>query len=136
MNLIPAATTTSDALNAEKTRMEVIAQNIANAQTTRGEDGGPYQRRMVSFESKLEEANGMPLMRLHISGIEPDTTPGRSIFNPHHPHADEQGMVEMPNVTMSQEMVDLITSTRAYEANLNVLRTSRMMIQQTIAIGD
>ena len=64
-----------------------------------------------------------------------DQTPGRMIFNPGHPHANEDGMVEMPNVDVSREMIDLISASRAYEANLTVVKTSRRMAQQALAIG-
>lgn len=138
MDLLPGIDVTSDALNAEKIRLEVIGQNIANAQTTRGPGGVPYQRQVVTFETQLRDAigaNGSPLTGLRVAGITNDPTPGDLVFNPGHPHADANGMVQMPNVKLSQEMVDLITASRAYEANLSVVRTARQMAQRAIQIG-
>lgn len=139
MNLIPALNVTADALSAEKTRLEVIGENIANLQTTRGADGRPYQRKVVSFETQLQQATGgddsRRLTSVRVASITPDTTPGQSIYNPSHPHADGNGMVRMPNVNLSREMVDLIAASRTYEANLSVVRTARQMAQRALQIG-
>ncbi|MGH8017964.1 MAG: flagellar basal body rod protein FlgC [Opitutaceae bacterium] len=139
MNILPALAITSDALNAEKVRLEVISQNIANAQTTRGPDGNPYQRRVVAFEAQLQRASGTDGSSLaagpRLAGITADTTAGPSIYNPSHPHADAQGMVRMPNVNLSREMVDLISASRSYEANLSVVRTARQMAQRALQMG-
>ncbi len=139
MNLLPAISVTTDALDAEKVRLEVIGQNIANAQTTRGPDGKPYQRKVVTFETQLRHeigANGQPTVEgLRVASITADPTPGQRIHNPGHPHADANGMVQMPNVSLPQEMVDLITASRAYEANLSVVRTSRQMALRAMQIG-
>lgn len=142
MNILPALGITVDALNAEKTRLEIVGQNIANAQTTRGPDGQPYQRRVVSFETQLWQASGADAAAGHVqpssvrvSAITPDPTPGEFVFNPGHPHADARGMVQMPNVNTAREMVDLISASRAYEANLSVVRTARQMAARALAIG-
>ena len=139
MNLLSAIDVTSDALNAEKVRLEVIGQNIANAQTTRGPDGLPYQRKVVTFEAQLREFTGLegatPLSSLRVADISVDPTPGEMIHDPGHPHADANGMVQMPNVKIAQEMVDLITASRAYEANLSVVRTARQMAMRALSIG-
>ncbi len=140
MNLLTGIEATTDALNAEKVRMNVVAQNIANAFTTRDVNGEVYKRKMVAFESYVDNASkangGDPMVRgVRISHITEDDTPSRMIYNPQHPDANAEGMVEMPNVEMSREMVDMITSTRAYEANLQVVRHARRMAQQALAIG-
>ena len=139
MNILPAVSITAEALSAEKTRLEVIGQNIANAQTTRGPDGLPYQRRIVSFESQMQQvsaANGLEdVPSLRVASITVDPTPGPEVFNPSHPHADANGMVRMPNVNTAREMVDLIAASRAFEANLSVVRTSRQMAQKALQIG-
>ena len=140
MNLIPAVNVSADALNAEKIRMSIVAQNIANAHTTRDSSGKVYQRKIVSFESILNPKNASggiaELARtVRIREISNDLTPGKKIYNPQHPDADADGMVQMPNVEISREMVDLITSSRAYEANLSVIRTARQMAQQALLIG-
>ena len=137
MNMIPGIQATGDALHANRVAMDVIAENIANANTTRTADGKPYQRKEVLFESYLPVVEGAQsgFESVRIGGIARDPMPGERQYNPGHPHADAEGFLEMPNVQVSMEMVDLITTSRAYEANLNVIKTSRQMAMQTLAIG-
>lgn len=133
MDLIPAINITSSALKAEKVRMEVVAENIANAQTTRDVNGQPYQRKVVSFQSVLE-ASGKG-SGVTVSRFSKDSTPGESIYNPSHPHAGPDGMVRMPNVKVAMEMIDLMNASRAYEANLAVVRNAKQIALQAINIG-
>jgi flagellar basal-body rod protein FlgC len=138
MNIISGIDITASALNAQKTRLDIIAQNIANAQTTRTPTGGPYKRQLVSFQTELlkQTGKGAPgLYGVQISSITSDPTPGERINNPQHPDADAQGIVTMPNVNLAYEMVDLITATRAYEANLSVAKNGREMADRTLRIG-
>jgi flagellar basal-body rod protein FlgC len=136
MNLISGIDVTSGALAAQKTRLDVVAQNIANAQTTRTPEGGPYQRQIVSFENELvRQAGGAPLSTVHVSGVAADRSPGQMVYNPQHPDAGPDGMVRMPNVNLAYEMVDLITASRAYEANLSVAKSARQMALKTLEIG-
>ena len=136
MNLIAGIETTSGALAAQKVRLDIVAQNIANAQTTRTPEGGPYKRKIISFENELvKRAGGVPLQTVHVSGITDDKTPGQSVYNPQHPDAGADGTVVMPNVNLAFEMVDLITASRAYEANLSVVKNSRTLAMKTFEIG-
>jgi len=138
MNLIAGIDVTAGALNAQKTRLDLVAQNIANAQTTRTPEGGPYQRRIVSFENELirnEGRAGASLQGVRIGGITMDRSPGQPVFNPQHPDAGEDGMVMMPNVNLAYEMVDLITASRAYEANLAIVKNSKQMAMRALEIG-
>ncbi len=137
MNLIAGIDVSAGALNAQKTRLDIVAQNIANAQTTRTPSGGPYQRQVVSFESELVRRAGgaTPLQTVRVAGISPDRTPGQQVYNPQHPDAGRDGMVTMPNVNLSFEMVDLITASRAYEANLSVVKNARQMAMKALEIG-
>ena len=138
MNIISGIDVTASALNAQKMRLDIIAQNIANAQTTRTASGGPYQRQLVSFETELlsQGSDGQPALHgVRIGEITSDQTPGQRVFDPQHPDADAQGIVTMPNVNLAYEMVDLITATRAYEANLAVAKNGREMAQRTLQIG-
>ena len=134
MNFISGINATASALDAEKVRMDVVAENIANAYTTRGLDGKAYQRKTVAFESLLNSETGR-VGGVRISEIGQDSTPGETIYNPTHPHANKDGMVEMPNVSVSTEMVDLLAASRAYEANLAVVRNARQMATKALAIG-
>jgi flagellar basal-body rod protein FlgC len=133
MNFITGLNFTASALQAEKTRMDVVSQNIANAHTTRDVNGEAYKRKVVSFESALDASTGGTGVR--VSKITDDSTPGELVRNPQHPHADKDGMVQMPNVNTSMEMVDLISASRAYEANLSVARNARQMATKALSIG-
>jgi len=138
MNLIPALDATASALTAEKVRLDVVSQNIANAHTTRGPNGLPYQRKLVSFEAALDRAGGSGHSMgqgVKVGGISEDKSLGPLIYIPGHPDADGNGMVRMPNVNLAMEMVDLMTASRAYEANLSVIRTARQMAQKALQIG-
>jgi flagellar basal-body rod protein FlgC len=140
MELLAGIAATSSALNAQRTRLDVIAQNIANAQTTRGPDGRPYQRRIVSFETELSNNPGAapgskPLTSVRVAGITTDPTPGQRVNDPGHPDADADGMVTLPNVNIAYEMVDLITASRSYEANLSVAKNAHQMALKALDIG-
>jgi flagellar basal-body rod protein FlgC len=137
MNLISGIDVTAGALNAQKTRLDIVAQNIANAQTTRTPEGGPYQRKVVAFETELvrREGGGASLQSVRVGGITSDRTPGQQVYNPQHPDAGSDGLVTMPNVNLAYEMVDLITASRAYEANLSVVKNARQMAMKALEIG-
>jgi len=136
MNLLSGIDVTTDALSAQKTRLDIVAQNIANAQTTRTPDGGPYKRQVVSFETELlKQTNGSSLQSVKVGAISPDPTPGDMVYNPQHPDAGSNGMVDMPNVNVAYEMVDMITASRAYEANLSFVKNARTLAQKTLDIG-
>ncbi|MGH7995916.1 MAG: flagellar basal body rod protein FlgC [Opitutaceae bacterium] len=136
LDLITGIDVTADALSAQKTRLDIVAQNIANAQTTRTPSGGPYQRQVVSFETALlKEADGASVQTVKVAGITTDPTPGQQVYNPQSPDANAKGMVTMPNVNLAYEMVDLITASRAYEANLAFAKDARQLAQKTLDIG-
>ena len=115
--------------------MDIVAQNLANAHTTKDTDGNAYKRKVVSFETVMTGAgNGEKGVR--VSGVKPDeSTQGDLVYNPGHPHANAQGMVQMPNVKLAIEMVDMMSASRAYEANLSVAKNARMMAAKALAIG-
>ena len=137
INILPGADSAASALQAEKVRMEVISQNIANANTTSTSNGGPYQRQVVRFETIM--ANQFDpysaKAEVRVAGIETDNRPFKVMHQPGHPDADADGMVKYPNVNVHEEMTDLIASSRAMEANLSIIRTARQMAMQTLAIG-
>jgi flagellar basal-body rod protein FlgC len=138
MNLIAGIDISSGALSATKTRLDIVAQNIANAQTTRTPDGGAYQRQIVSFDAELIRragGGGPALQSVKVGAISNDRTPGQQVFNPQHPDANGEGLVTMPNVNLAYEMVDLITASRAYEANLAIVKNARQMAMRALEIG-
>jgi flagellar basal-body rod protein FlgC len=140
INLLPGVQSTTAALDAERTRLDTIAQNIANVNTTRGLDGKPYQRQQVIFESVLDRARtgvGIePQMTgPRVSKIEKDLRPGRLVSMPGHPDANRDGLVQMPNVSVHEEMADLIAASRSFDANVAVLKTAKQMTMQALSIG-
>ena len=142
LSFIPGIQATSAALTAERTRLEVISQNIANANTTRGLDGKPYQRQQVVFESALRQAqlgaggNGETLAAGPVvSRIQGDPRAGRLIYQPGHPDADADGMVRLPNINLHEEMADYLMASRTFEANLAVMKNARTITMQALNIG-
>jgi len=140
MNILTGINATSSALEAERIRMEVISQNIVNAEVSRMPDGKPYQRQQVVFETMLDQQTGAGGNTLggagvQVARIEKDQRAPRMVFNPGHKDADGNGMVAMPNINIHEEMADLITASRAFEANLAVVRNARTMALQTLSIG-
>jgi flagellar basal-body rod protein FlgC len=126
----------SSALQAEFVRLTVIQKNIANAQVTRTEDGRPYRRQTVAFETVLGDARrqGLPQGSVRIRGIQEDHSPFRLVRDPGHADANEEGWVQYPNVNLSGELVDLMQASQSYEANLAAIRTYREMMRQTLSI--
>lgn len=125
-------------LQAERKRMDVVAQNIANAQTTSGPDGLPYRRRVVEFEPILRQAeNGTrEPAGVRVRAVREDmSTPFKRVYDPSHPDRDESGFVRMPNVNVTAEMADLITAVRAYEANLTVQESFVQMAERALRIA-
>lgn len=127
-------------LSAERMRMKVIANNIANAQVTETPDGGPYKRQQVEFASELKRsmigrsAKDVNLSGVKVKGITESEEPPNIMYIPGHPKADEEGFVKMPNVSISKEMVDLMTTSRSYEANTAVISTFRKMVERALNI--
>jgi flagellar basal-body rod protein FlgC len=138
IDILPGLQSTAAALNAERTRLDVISENIANAHTTRGPDGKPYQRQVVVFETALQQAvnaDGSQLPASQVARVQKDTRPPQLVYEPGHPDADAQGMVALPNINIHEEMADLIAASHAFEANLTVAKNERSMAIATLAIG-
>ena len=135
-NLFSAADISASGMSAERLRMETVAHNIANANSTRSAEGGPYRRRQLVFSSFVDSnATGTASLKgVRVVGRESDQSPLPEIYSPGHPDADPKGMVKMPNVRLPNEMVDLITASRSYEANLKALTSFKEMIEQTLML--
>lgn len=137
--IFSGADISASGMAAERLRMEVVANNLANAYSTRTAAGGPYRRQQVVFQAALDQASGISLTSeslggVQVLGVEEDQSPLRKVRQPGHPDADADGFVTMPNVKPANEMVDLITASRAYEANLRVLRSFRRMAEQALTL--
>lgn len=140
-NLFSVTGISASGLAAERFRMEVVANNIANANSTRTPEGGPFRRQDVVFSALLDDrlnstgAGNPHLGGVEIVGVQDDQTEFPRVYSPGHPDADASGMVTMPNVNLPIEMVNLITATRAYEANLRVLRSFNQMAEQALSLA-
>jgi flagellar basal-body rod protein FlgC len=134
MSLFGGLAISGSGMTAERLRMDVIAENLANAQSTRGADGQPYRRKEVV----LGEAGGQSfqdvLDGVRVKAVVEDQSPGKKVYDPAHPDADKQGFVTMPNVDTVTEMVDLITASRGYEANVQAMNAAKQMFQRTFEL--
>ena len=140
ISLIPGIESSGSALDAERMRLNVIANNIANANTTRDADGKVYRRQQVIFENVLSQVAAgkdpsSAVQKVQVREIAQDPRPTKLVYMPGHPHANEQGMVEFPNVNVAEEMVDMITASRAIEANVQVITSAKQMVQRVLEIG-
>ncbi len=142
MDLLNILQISASGLTAERTRLQTVSSNIANAQTTRSEDGGPYQRRLPVFQSVAVANNpfgdvlDQKLQAPRVVDVVVDDRPAEQVYNPSHPDADpETGMVAMPNVNVVEEMVDMVSASRAYESNVTAISATKNMALKALEIG-
>jgi flagellar basal-body rod protein FlgC len=140
IDFFTAMEVSASGLSAQRTRMNVAASNLANAQTTQGADGGPYKRRDVVMSAvDVPGADGTPLANavrgVAVTQIAQDTKPPRLEYDPGHPQANAQGYVAYPNINPVEEMVDMITASRAYEAGITSMSTAVNMAEKALGIG-
>ncbi|AUJ26687.1 MULTISPECIES: flagellar basal body rod protein FlgC [Virgibacillus] len=148
MSMFHSLHSSASALTAQRLRMDVISSNIANAQSTRAtvnQNGEvePYRRKMValqpegaSFQSFLHKAANAPASSgVRVRSIEEDETPFKQVYNPSHPDANGDGYVQLPNVDPLKEMVDLMSATRSYEANITSVNATKSMLMKALEIG-
>ena len=129
-------------LSLERLKLDTISTNIANINTTRTENGGPYRRKVVLFrENLVQEMNknqGLPRIKsegVTVMGVGEDPSAFKAEYSPNHPDADENGYVRLPNVNMVDEMIDLINTQRTYEANITALNTSKSILKKALEIS-
>lgn len=138
----------ASALTAQRLRMDVISSNIANAETTRASvvDGKavPYRRKLVVLETEKDSSfsnilnskmSGSASEGVKVQSIIEDSSPLKPVYNPSHPDADAEGYVYMPNVDLTKEMVDMLSASRSYEANVTMLNASKAMVSKALEIG-
>lgn len=133
MSVFSGMRISASGLSAERMRMDIISSNVANAKTTRTENGGAYVRKVATFEENYDEKLGM--LGVKTVSIEEDNSPLRKLYEPNHPDADEEGYVEYPNVDLLVEMSDLIAASRSYESNVDTLNAQKSMISKALEIG-
>ena len=139
MNFLNMLGTSAGGLNAQRLRMNLISSNIANINTTRTEDGGPYKRKDAVFEAVQKENFGQTLDRqladVRVKEIVEDKRPDIIKYDPGHPDADKDGYVAMPNINIVEEMVNMISASRSYEANVSAIKTTKDMVSSALEIG-
>jgi len=153
MNLFSSFEISGSGLSAQRMRMDAVSNNIANVNTTRTAEGGPYKRLRVVFEPRQQsapfllpmsldgsaEAENTQKMQLsqgvRVAGISPDNSGPKLVYDPGHPDADSKGYVAMPNISIVNEMVDLISASRAYEANVTAINSAKSMALKALDIG-
>jgi len=146
MSMFGGLEISASGLTAQRLRMDTTAENLANAQTTKGADGQPYRRKEVVLQEVAQGGFGAQLSAamgagskarpggVEVAEIATDQTPGKMVYDPSHPDANAQGYVQMPNVDTVTEMVDLIDSSRAYEANVTAMQASKQMFTKTLEL--
>ncbi len=143
MGMFSAIDSAASGLTAERLRMDVISNNIANVNTTRTAEGGPYKRQSVVFAPRSNNKSFTQILSnemdtgagVRVVGITKDNSPSRLVYEPNHPDANQDGYVEMPNINIVSEMVDMITATRAYEANVTAVNSAKSMALKALEIG-
>lgn len=146
MSFFGSLDTSASGLTAQRLRLDVISQNMANASTTRTEEGGPYKKKSVVFEQVQNESSNSFSSILNkkrqsgnngvrVAQIVEDESEGSLVYNPTHPDANEEGYVEMPNVNIIDEMVNMISASRSYEANVNSFNSMKAMFTKALEIG-
>jgi len=144
MRFLSTVDISASGMTAQRLRMDVIANNLANVNTTRTPQGGPYRRQVVVFESRTPGNGGFrDLLNAYTGGeagvrvkaIREDTSPFKRVYDAGNPDADQEGYVNLPNVNVVSEMVDMISATRAYEANVSVIEATKSMAMKALEIG-
>lgn len=144
MNLFTALDGSSAGLTAQRLRLNLISENLANVYTTQTPEGGPYQRKEavfraeptgITFKNVLDETRDLDLTRVRIDGVLRDPSPPILKHDPAHPDADADGFVALPNVNVMVEMINMISASRSYEANVTAIKTTKNMALKALEIG-
>ena len=137
MSLAQIFNVAGSAVSAQSQRLNVVASNLANADTVAGPDGQAYKARQVTFQTQLvgELANDPTAAGVRVSTISEDQTPGRRVHDPKHPAADAEGYVTYSNVNPVEEMVNMISASRSYQNNIEVMTTAKTLLLKTLQLG-
>ncbi|WIM06743.1 MAG: flagellar basal body rod protein FlgC [Candidatus Nitricoxidivorans perseverans] len=132
MSLFNVFSIAGSALTAQSARLNATASNLANADSVTGADGQPYRAKQVVFKAMPVEGGGLGV---RVTQVVDSAAPPRLTYDPNNPAADEKGYVAMPNVNVVEEMVNMISASRAYQNNVEVMGTAKSLLQKTLAIG-
>jgi flagellar basal-body rod protein FlgC len=144
MDFMTAIDVGASALKAERTHLNVISMNLANAKTTRTVEGGPYRRKEVIFKETevqspfskaMNSALDQDVKGVRVESVQSDRRPLKQVYEPGHPDADEEGYVSYPDINVVEEMTNMLSAMRAYEANVSTITTSKSMFSKALEIG-
>ncbi|WP_113675224.1 flagellar basal body rod protein FlgC [Vallitalea guaymasensis] len=144
MSFFNSMNVSATGLTAQRLRMDIISQNLANVNTTKTKDGGPYKRKVLLFEEQKsnnfssilnDSIDSYTASGVKVSKIIEDTKPLKRVYDPSHPEAGEDGYVLMPNVNTVEEMVNMISANRSYEANVTAMNAAKSMAMKSLEIG-
>jgi flagellar basal-body rod protein FlgC len=140
MNFLKTLGTSASGLYAQRKRMDIIASNLANIETTRTEEGGPYRRKMVVMSTKEMDQDFDKIFNSRVKGVQiedivEDQTPFKKVYNPSHPDANSDGYLYKPNVDLIVESTNMLMAKRAFEANIAAIKATRQMIIKALEIG-
>ncbi|WP_320169213.1 flagellar basal body rod protein FlgC [Maridesulfovibrio sp.] len=144
MNFMTALEIGASGLKAQREYLNVVSMNMANSRTTRTEDGGPYRRKSVSmestpllspFDSVMNQEMNKQLRGVTVRGIVSDSRPFKEVYEPNHPDADKNGIVRYPDINVVEEMVNMITISKSYEANAQAVESAKNMFNRAVRIG-
>ncbi len=141
MDILNTFRISGSALQAQTTRLNTISSNLANVETTSTPDGGPYKKKSAVFQSTplsfQDQLDGISkgMQGVSVTKIAEDTSAPRKVYNPSHPDAKEDGYVEMPNISVLEEMVDMMSATRSYQANVTSIKMAKRMAMKALEIG-
>lgn len=140
MDFLTSMNTSASGLYAQRKRMDLIASNLANIETTRTEEGGPYRRKMVVMKSKPMVSDFEHIFNSKIEGVQiediiEDKSPFKQVYNPSHPDADENGYLLKPNVDLIVETTNMLMAKRAFEANIAAIKSTRQMVLKALELG-
>ena len=134
MSMLNVFNIAGSALHAQSARLNTTASNLANADSVVGADGQPYKAKQVGFAAR-PMAGTTDSIGVEVQGVVESAAPGRLVYEPANPAANEEGYVEMPNVNVVEEMVNMISASRSYQANTEIMNTARSLLQSTLSIG-
>jgi len=134
MSLFSVFNVSGSAVSAQSQRLNVVASNLANAESVAGPDGKPYKAREVVFQTQMVDGD-QSSAGVRVAQVVEDNAAPRRIYNPDHPLADEQGYVTMSNVNPVEEMVNMISASRSYQTNIDVMNTAKSLLQKTLQLG-
>ncbi len=133
MSLFSVFDIAGSAMSAQSQRLNVVASNLSNADSVTSSTGEPYRGRQVVFSTLQADANGASGVK--VAGVVHDESPMKQVFEPNHPMADESGYIELPNVSVVDEMVNMMSASRSYQNSVDMMNTTKSLLQKTLTIG-